>query len=414
MKINRVAITGVSAMCGLGNNLNEVWTNLIEGKSGISNIPDIDPEMVPVQFAGRVKDFQISEEILDKKEWARFDTFIHYALHCSDEAIKNSGLLEAGYSPEMIGSILGTGLGGFPSIEKTQSIYEKKGPRRISPFFIPSFIPNMATGKISMKYNFRGINYAASSACASAGHALAAAANEVMLGRQDAIVTGGSEAVISGLTISGFNSMKALSRWNDRPTEASRPFDKDRNGFVIGEGAGILIVENYDKAKARGANILAELVGYASTADAYHITSPHPEGEGTIPCMEQAIKYAGIQKEDINYINAHGTSTPAGDIAETNAIKGVFGEHAYNLDISSTKSMTGHLLGAAGGIESVFCVKALADEIIPPTINLENQDEQCDLNYVANTAKKKSIQYALNNSFGFGGTNSSLIFKKEG
>ena len=412
MKVNRVAVTGLGAMCGLGNNLDTVWKNAIAGKSGITTIPDIDPEKYPVQFAGRVKDFEISENHLNKKEWARFDTFIHYALHSADEAIKQSGLLEADYPKEMIGSIIGTGLGGFPSIENTVRIYDEKGPRRVGPFFIPSFIPNMATGKISMLYNFRGINYAASSACASAGHAISAAANEIMLGRQDAIITGGSEAVISGLTISGFNSMKALSRWNDRPQEASRPFDTDRNGFVIGDGAGILVLENYDKAKARGATIYAELVGHASTADAYHITAPHPEGEGTVPCMLQSLKYAGIAAEQIDYINAHGTSTPAGDIAETNAIKAAFKEHAYKLDVSSTKSMTGHLLGAAGGLESVFCVMALKEGVMPPTINLQNQDEACDLNYVPNTAKKKDIQYALNNSFGFGGTNSTLIFKK--
>lgn len=312
----------------------------------------------------------------------------------------------------MIGSILGTGLGGFPSIEDTVRVYDAKGPRRVSPFFIPSFIPNMATGKISMLYNFKGINYATSSACASAGHAISAAANEIMLGRQDAILTGGSEAVISGLTISGFNSMKALSRWNDRPEQASRPFDKDRNGFVIGEGAGVLMLENLEKAQARGATILAELVGHASTADAYHITAPHPEGAGTIPCMLQALQFSGIKPEDIDYINAHGTSTPAGDIAETNAIKNTFKDHAYNLHVSSTKSMTGHLLGAAGGLESVFCIKALTDQIIPPTINLDQQDPDCDLNYVANTALKKELNYVLNNSFGFGGTNSTLIFKK--
>lgn len=263
-----------------------------------------------------------------------------------------------------------------------------------------------------MKYNFRGINHAVSSACASAAHAIGAAATEIMLGRQDAMITGGSESVISGLTVCGFNAMKALSKRNDNPTAASRPFDKDRDGFVIGEGCGILVLENLEKAKARGANILAEIVGFGATDDAYHITAPHPEGEGTVPCMNQALEMAGISPEDIDYINAHGTSTPAGDIAETNAIKKVFGNHAYNLDISSTKSMTGHLLGAAGGIESVVCVKSLVEGVLAPTINLDNQDEQCDLNYIANIAKKRDIRYALNNSFGFGGTNSTTVFKK--
>jgi 3-oxoacyl-[acyl-carrier-protein] synthase II len=412
METNRVAVTGISAMCGLGNSLDEVWNNLIAGKSGITTIPDIDPAMWPVQFAGSVKNFEISEDILDKKEQRRFDTFIHYALHCADEAIKSAGLLDSGYDPLMIGSILGTGLGGFPIIESMTKTYQEKGPRRVSPFFIPAFIPNMSAGKISMKYNFRGVNYATSSACASASHAIAAAASEIMLGRQDAVVTGGSEAVITGLTMAGFSSMKALSKWNDRPTEASRPFDKDRNGFVMGEGAGILILENYEKAVARGANILAEVVGFGATADAHHITSPEPNGAGTIPCMKQALKQAGIEKEEIDYINVHGTSTPLGDIAETNAIKKVFGDHAYKVDISSTKSMHGHLLGAAGGLESVICIKALVEGIIPPTINLDNQDPECDLNYTPSVMKKKDIKYALNNSFGFGGTNSTTIFKK--
>ncbi len=412
MKLQRVAITGVSAICGLGHSMDEVWTNLIEGKSGVSTIPDVNPEMWPIQFAGRVKDFEISEDILAKKEQKRFDLFIHYAMHAAHEAVTKSGLLDAGYNSIKVGSILGTGLGGFPFIEATTVSYHEKGPRRVSPFFIPSFIPNMGAGMISMKYNFQGVNYATSSACASASHAIGAAVSEIMLGRQDAMVTGGSEAVISGLTMSGFGNMKALSKWNDRPTEASRPFDKDRNGFVMGEGAGIIILENLEKAKARGANIIAEVAGFGATADAYHITSPHPEGAGTVPCMQQALETAGINKEQIDYINAHGTSTPLGDIAETNAIKKVFGDHAYKLNVSSTKSMHGHLLGAAGGLESVFCIKALEEGMIPPTINLDNQDPECDLNYTANVAQKREIEYALNNSFGFGGTNSTTIFKK--
>lgn len=410
--MNRVAVTGMGALCGLGNDLETVWKNALAGKSGISKIEDLDPKMWPVQIAGIVKNFQISDDVLDPKEQARFDTFIHYALKCTDDALKQSGLLEASYDPYMIGSILGTGLGGFPFIEQACQTYNEKGPRRISPFFVPSFIPNMASGKISMKWNFRGINHAVSSACASAAHAIGAAASEIMLGRQDAVITGGSEAVVSGLTIAGFNAMKALSKRNDEPELASRPFDKDRNGFVMGEGCGILILENLDKAKARGAKILAEVVGFGSTADAYHITAPHPQGEGTIPCMQFAIKQAGITPEDIDYINAHGTSTPTGDIAETNAIKAVFGDHAYKLNISSTKSMTGHLLGAAGGLESVFCVKSIEDQVVPPTINLDNPDEGCDLNYTANKREKRQIKYVLNNSFGFGGTNSTTIFKR--
>lgn len=412
MQIQRVAITGVSAMCGLGNNIQQVWNNAISGHSGVTAIERADNDMWPVKFAGQVKDFQIADELLDKKEQGRFDTFIHYALHCADEAIQQANLLNAGYDPLMIGSILGTGLGGFPMIESMQDTYRDKGPRRVSPFFIPAFIPNMSSGKISLKYNFKGVNYATSSACASASHAIGAAASEIMLGRQDAVITGGSEAVLSGLTMAGFASMKALSKWNDRPTEASRPFDAQRNGFVMGEGAGIIVLENLAKAKARGAEIIAEVVGFGATADAFHITAPEPNGAGTVPCMQQALQAAGIAPESIDYINAHGTSTPRGDIAETNAIKKVFGEHAYQLNISSTKSMHGHLLGAAGGLESVLCIKALETGVIPPTINLNEPDPACDLNYTANTAVEKDIQYALNNSFGFGGTNSTTIFKK--
>lgn len=410
--MKRVAVTGISAICGTGNDLNEVWSNLVAGKSGISEIQNVDEKMWPVRIAGQVKNFQISDDILEPKEQSRYDRFIHFALHCADEALNQTGILQEKFDPYKIGSILGTGLGGFPFIEDTTKTYLERGPRRVSPFFIPSFIPNMATGKISMKYDFRGVNYTISSACASAAHAIGAGATEIMLGRHDVMVVGGSEAVLTGLPFAGFNSMKALSKRNEEPSKASRPFDKDRDGFVMGEGAGILILEDLDKAKARGANILAEIVGFGSTADAYHITAPHPEGEGTIPCMEQAINMAGISKEEIGYINAHGTSTPVGDVAETKAIKSVFGEHAKKLDVSSTKSMTGHLLGAAGGLESVVCVKALIEGTLPPTINIENQDEDCDLNYVPNSAKKSDIQYALNNSFGFGGTNSTTLFKK--
>ena len=412
MEIKRVAVTGLGSICGLGNSTEEIWKNALESKSGISTIDNQDTENWPVKFAGIVRDFEISDELLDPKEKSRFDIFIHYAMHATSEAIKQSKLLEAKYDPYRIGSILGTGLGGFPIIENTHTTFMEKGARRVSPFFVPSFIPNMSTGKISMHYGFKGINHAVSSACASSAHAIAAAANEIMLGRVDAVITGGSEAVVSPLTMAGFNSMKALSKNNDEPTKASRPFDKDRNGFVMGEGAGVLILEDLEKAKARGATILAEVVGIGATADAYHITAPHPEGGGTIPCMEQAIESAGIKYTDIDYINAHGTSTPVGDISETKAIKSVFKEHAKDLNVSSTKSMTGHLLGAAAGIESVFCIKAITEGMIPPTINLDNQDDECDLNYTANKPVKKDIKYVLNNSFGFGGTNSTTIFKK--
>jgi len=411
--MNRVAVTGIGAICGLGNDINTIWANAIEGKSGVSNL-EHTPNVanLPVGFGGEVKNFSIAEHLLAAKEAARYDKFIHFTLHATEEALKQAGLLNnTVYPHERMGSIMGVGMGGFPIIEETHKTYMEKGPRRVSPFFIPGIIPNMSTGMASIAFNLKGVNYSISSACASAGHALSAAAFEIMLGRQDVMVSGGAESVLCDLPISGFASMKALSKRADAPAKASRPWDKDRDGFVIGEGAGIIILENFEKAKARGATILAEVVGHGSTSDAFHITAPHEDGEGASRCMRQSLDQAGIHPEAVGYINAHGTSTPLGDIAETKAVKKTFGDHAYKLNVSSTKSMTGHLLGAAGGLESIFCILALKNGIIPPTINLDNQDPECDLNYTANVAKKISIEYALNNSFGFGGTNSSLIFK---
>lgn len=412
MKINRVAVTGIGAICGLGNSLDEVWANALAGKSGISTLERHQTENWAVQFGGEIKNFKLNPELMELKDQDRFDLFNQYALHAGDEAIKMSGILQSGYAKEKIGIIFGTGLGGFPHIEMNHQAYLEKGPRRVSPFFIPSVIPNMAPGLMSIHYGFQGINFSIASACASSAHALGVAATEIMMGRQDAMISGGTEAVITGYTIAGFANMKALSRRNEEPSRASRPYDVDRDGFVMGEGAGIIVLENYDKAVARGAKILAELVGFGASADAHHITAPHPEGLGALVCMNQALELSGIRKEEVGYINAHGTSTPLGDIAETQAIKKVFGDHAKNLRVSSTKSMTGHLLGAAGGLESIFCIQALRTGMLPPTINLENQDPQCDLDYVANKAQKKDPLYALNNSFGFGGTNSSTIFKK--
>jgi 3-oxoacyl-[acyl-carrier-protein] synthase II len=412
MKFNRVAVTGLGAICGLGHNLNEIWKNAIAGKSGISTLENQNTENWPVTFGGEIKNFKLNPELMDPKDQDRFDLFNQYALHSTDEALKQSGLLEAKYNSEKIGIIFGTGLGGFPHIEQNHKVFLEKGARRVSPFFIPSVIPNMPEGLISIKWGFKGINFALASACASSAHAIGVAATEIMLGRQDAMITGGTEGVITGFTIAGFSSMKALSKRNDEPHRASRPYDTDRDGFVMGEGAGILVLENYEKAKARGAKILAEIIGFGASSDAHHFTAPHPEGLGAMSCMNQALEMAGISKEQINYINAHGTSTPLGDVAETEAIKKVFGEHAYRLRVSSTKSMTGHLLGAAGGLESIFCIKALETGILPPTINLENQDPACDLNYVPNQFQVTHPEFALNNSFGFGGTNSSTIFKK--
>jgi 3-oxoacyl-[acyl-carrier-protein] synthase II len=413
--MRRVAITGMGAVCGLGNDLKTIWQNLLQGKSGISLIEHHDTQHLAVKFAGEVKNFSLREDILDAREAPRFDRFIHLALSATDEALKDANLADKEnypYATERMGCLIGVGMGGFPEIERTYKTFLEKGARRVSPFFIPGIIPNMAPGLISITYGFRGLNYHISSACASAAHAISAACLEIMCGRQDIVVTGGTESVLSDLPIQGFISMKALSRRNEEPTRASRPFDIDRDGFVMGEGAGILVLEDLEKAQARGAKIYAEVVGHGATSDAYHITAPHPEGEGAARCMKMAIEDAGIKPEQIGYVNAHGTSTPLGDIGETNAIKKTFDEHAYNLCVSSTKSMTGHLLGAAGGVETIFCAKALFHGELPPTINLDNQDPACDLDYVANKSRKKDVQYVLNNSFGFGGTNSSLVLKK--
>ncbi len=411
--LHRVAITGMGMINGLGHNLNEVWANALEGKSGVSLIDSFNTENLGTKFAGVVKNFEIADHILAAKEAPRYDRFIHFALHSTYEAMTHAGLLKSNhYDPTRMGCIMGVGIGGLPEIEKSMMTMIEKGPKRISPFFIPAIIPNMTTGLISINHNLQGLNYSISSACASAAHALSAASYEIMMGRQDVMVTGGAEAVVSTLGMSGFINMKALSKRNDEPQKASRPFDVDRDGFVMGEGAGVLILENYDKARARGAKIYGEIIGHGATSDAHHITAPHPEGDGAFRCMSMAVQDAGIDPTKIGYVNAHGTSTPLGDIGETKAIKKTFGAHANNLFVSSTKSMTGHLLGAAGGIETIFCAMALHTGMIPPTINLENQDPECDLNYVPNKPVSANIEYALNNSFGFGGTNSSVVIKK--
>ena len=412
-KINRVAITGMGMINGLGHTLNEVWGNAIEGKSGVSKIEQMDASLLGTHIAGEVKNFTIAEDVLSAKEAPRYDRFIHFAMHSTNEALKHAGLLDNDVYPKhKMGCIVGVGIGGFPEIESTAHTLFDKGPKRVSPFFIPAIIPNMTSGLISIRFGLEGLNYSISSACASAAHAITAASYEIMFGRQDVMVSGGSEAVVCSLTMAGFGNMKALSKRNDEPEKASRPFDVDRDGFILGEGAGIVILENYEKAVARGATIYAEIVGHGATSDAYHITAPHPEGDGAYRSMMMAVENAGIPFDQIDYVNAHGTSTGLGDIGETKAIKKTFGDHAYKLHVSSTKSMTGHLLGAAGGIETIFCAMALHTGIIPPTINLVNQDPECDLNYVPNKAIKKELRYALNNSFGFGGTNSSLVLKK--
>lgn len=413
-KLNRVAITGMGMINGLGHNLKEVWANALEGKSGVSLIEQMDTELLTTKFAGEVKNFEIAADILDAKEAAKYDRFVHFAMHSTHEALTDAGLMVENrpYPMERMGCILGVGIGGFPEIERTAKTMFDKGPRRVSPFFIPAIIPNMPSGVVTIRYGLGGLNYAIASACASAAHALTAASYEIMFGRQDVMVSGGAEAVVCSLTMAGFGNMKALSKRNDDPATASRPYDADRDGFVLGEGAGILILENYDKAVARGAKIYAEIVGHGATSDAHHITAPHPEGDGASRSMKMAIDDAGVDVSVVGYVNSHGTSTPLGDIGELRAIKKTFGDHAYKLNVSSTKSMTGHLLGAAGGIETIFCAMALHTGMIPPTINVQNLDPECDLDITANKAVKKDIQYALNNSFGFGGTNSSLLLKK--
>ncbi len=412
MTLNRVAITGMGAICGLGHSLKEIWPKLVAGESGISTIESYDVSNFSYQIAGEVKNYHLPEELLGEKEAARYDRFIHFALISAYEAVKDAGLEKNTYLSERIGCILGVGMGGFPIMEEQTKNLFNRGPRRVSPFFIPAIIPNMASGMITIKLGFKGINYTVASACASGAHAIGNAAMEIALGRQDVVISGGAESTLSGMPIAGFINMKAFAKPGDDPTKASRPFDKDRNGFVVGEGAGILILENYEKAVARGAKIYGEIVGWGASSDAHHITAPHPEGAGAIHCMQQAIATANIRPEQLAHVNAHGTSTPLGDVAEIKALKGVCQETAKDLKITSTKSMTGHLLGAAGGIEAVFTAMALKEQIIPPTINLENLDPEIDLHIVANKAEKFDGEYALSNSFGFGGTNASLIIKK--
>ena len=408
-----VAITGMGAICGLGHNLRDIWERISRGESGLSRIEGVQVDDLPVQIAGEVKNFQMSDEVLPLKEHSRYDKFIHFALHSAHEAWHHSGLAKNSfYSKEQIGCILGVGIGGFRFIENNYDVLKNKGPRRIPPFFIPGLIPNMASGIISIKLGLKGISYTLSSACASAGHAISAACDEIMSGRHKVIITGGAESTVSRLPLVGFSNMKALSKCNHSPQEASRPFDIKRDGFVMGEGAGIMVLEDGQQAEDRGASIYAEIRGTGMTSDAFHISAPDPEGLQTSRCMQMALDSAGIKKEQVGYINAHGTSTPLGDIAETKAIKRAFTTHAEKLQISSTKSMVGHLLGAAGGIETIFTAMALHHELLPPTINLVQQDPECDLDYIPQTARKASLEYALNNSFGFGGTNSSVLLKK--
>lgn len=407
----RVVITGLGLVTPLGIGVDETWSALCEGRSGVGEITRFDTTEFTTKIAAEVKDFN-AEDFLPKKDAKRTEKFIAYAVAGARMAVENARLtIDDGNGPR-IGVITGCGLGGLEMLETTARTVQEKGPKRCSPFFIPRLIGNMAPGMISIHLGAKGPNISVATACAAGAHAIGDACNTILRGQADAMITGGVESVITPTCIAGFNAMKALSTRNDDPQKASRPFDRDRDGFIVGEGAGILVLEDLEHALARGATILAEMAGYGQSGDGYHMTSPSPDGDGMIRCMQAAIDNAGITAEAIDYINAHGTSTPLNDLYETRAIKKVFGENVAQVPISSTKSMTGHLLGGAGGIEASFTVLALRNGIIPPTINLENPDDECDLDYVPNVARKADITYAMSNSFGFGGTNASLVIKR--
>lgn len=408
----RVVVTGISAITPLGLNIKQSWSSLIEGQSGIAKITLFDMPELEVKIAGEVKGFEATDYI-EKKELKKMDRFIHFAIAAAEASMKDSGLELTEEQSHKAGCIIGVGLGGLEFIAKQQDILSQRGPSRVSPFFIPSVIANLASGHVSMKYGLRYLNYAITSACSSGAHALGEAFNYIRDGKCNVMVAGGSEAVVTPLALAGFNSMKALSSRNNSPSEASRPWDKDRDGFVLAEGASIMVLEDYEHASKRGAKIYAEVVGYGASSDAHHMTTPSPGGIGAAMSMKNALEDGELNPEQINYINAHGTSTPVGDIMECEAVKKVFGDHAKNgLWVSSTKSATGHALGAAGAIESAFCIQAIHEQTAPPTINLENPSPECDLDFVPHHARKGKIDYVLNNSFGFGGTNASLIFGK--
>jgi 3-oxoacyl-[acyl-carrier-protein] synthase II len=405
----KVVITGMGVISPLGNTVDEYWENLKAGKSGVGYISKFNPEEVeiPVRIAAEVKNFN-AEDYIDKKLTRRMDQFSHFAMAAAKQAIEQAGIETDKVDKERVGVLVGSGIGGMQTFQQNVLNFEKK--RRVSPFFIPMIITDMSSGLISIEYGFMGPNLSISTACATANHSLLESYHMIKRGDADIMVAGGTEAAMMDLAIAAFSVAQALSRRNDEPQRASRPWDKERDGFVMGEGAGVLVIESEESAKKRGATILAELMGGGMSADAYHMTAPHPEGRGAALCMENALKCSGLKKEDIQHINAHGTSTELGDIAETDSIKRVFGDHAYKLKVNSTKSMTGHLLGAAGGVEAIASIKGIMEGKIHPTINLENPDPQCDLDYVPNKVIDYDVKYALSNGFGFGGHNCSLIF----
>lgn len=414
MELKRVVVTGLGALTPIGNTVSEFWEGLLSGRSGAAPIKQFDASKFKTLFACEIKNFNV-EEHLDRKEARKLDQFSQYAMVSSTEAMADSGLMESNPNLDRIGVIWGSGIGGLKTFQdEAQNFFAGDGTPKFNPFFIPKMISDIAAGHISIKYGLRGPNYVTVSACASATNAIIDAFNLIRLNKADAIVTGGSEAAVNEMGMGGFNGLKALSTRNDSPETASRPFDLDRDGFVLGEGSGALILEEYEHAIKRGAKIYAEVVGGGMSSDAYHMTAPHPDGIGARNVMRVALEDAQLQPSDVDYVNVHGTSTPLGDIAETKAIKEVFGEHAYNLNISSTKSMTGHLLGAAGAIEAIACVLAVKNDIVPPTINHFTDDPEIDnrLNFTFNTAQKRTVNVALSNTFGFGGHNTSVIVKK--
>ena len=409
--MRRVVVTGLGITSPLGTGLEKNWDALTNGRSGIGPITHFDATDFPVKFAGEVRDLSL-DDFIDKKEARKMDLFIHYALAAATMALEDSGLEINQDNAERVGVVVGSGMGGLPSIEKYHGAFLEGGYRKISPFFIPMSIINLAAGQISIKHGAKGPNIAPVSACATGTHAIGDAFRMIQRGDADAVISGGAESTVCPLGIGGFSVMKALSTRNEDPLAASRPFDKNRDGFVMGEGSGIVVLEEYESAKKRGARIYSEVLGYGLTADAHHLTAPSPGGEGAARCMQMALDTAGLNPEDVDYINAHGTSTPFNDLYETMAIKSVFGDHARKLMISSTKSMTGHLLGAAGGVEAIFSLLAISRGVVPPTINYTEPDPECDLDYVPNEARQSDLKVAISNSLGFGGTNATILFRK--
>lgn len=411
MTTRRVVVTGIGALTPLGKSAPDFWNGLISGKSGVRTIEHFDTTDFPTKFAATIPDYDVSD-YFDRKEGRKLDNVAQYALVASEEALKDSKVDLDAIDKDRVAVIVGTGIGGMKTFYDQSIEFYKRGARGVSPFFIPMLIPDIVPGQISIRYGFRGPNYSVVSACATGSNNIGAAYDAIRYGQSDMAVTGGSEAPVTQIGISGFNAMRAMSTRNDDPQTASRPFDVNRDGFVLGEGAGIFFLEEYEMAKSRGARIYGEIVGYGYSADAYHITAPDPDGGGVQLAMNKALESAGIKPEDVDHINMHGTSTPLGDVAETNSIKKVFGDHAKKINLNSTKSMTGHTLGAAGAIESVASLLAIYHSVVPPTINLMDQDPKCDLNYTANKAVARDVKYAVNNAFGFGGHNTSLVFKK--